>query len=60
MEAAGGERGVVNESVFWELVPVFAAGGVLLWFLVRSLLRYRGWWSAALSGRTGRTKSGGR
>lgn len=51
-------KSVMETGVFWEMVPVFAVGGVLLGLLIRSLLRYRGWWSSALSGRTGRAKPG--
>jgi hypothetical protein len=49
---------VMDNGIFWEMVPVFAVGGALLWFLVRSLLRHQGWWSSAVSGRTKRTRPG--
>lgn len=49
--ANGTDNGIMSDDLAWQIFLVLAAGGTLLGFLVRSLLRYRGWWSAAPRGR---------
>ncbi|MFD1212106.1 hypothetical protein ACFQ36_08635 [Arthrobacter sp. GCM10027362] len=37
------ERGTMGNDIIWQIILVLATGGTALWFLIRSLLRYRGW-----------------
>ncbi|NKX55431.1 hypothetical protein [Arthrobacter mobilis] len=48
----------MSDDLVWQIFLVLAAGGTLLGFLVRSLLRYRGWWTTALDGRAAPPEDG--